>query len=97
MVDYLIQEEYVSKQLELAGEKVSEDMLTSMVLKCLPSEYDYFKPVHIFSKDKASFAEGKKAIKNCESSRNLQTTTAGNENVALLFKGTAAKISRKNL
>ena len=63
MVDYLTQEEYVSKQLELAGEKVSENMLTSIVLKGLPSEYDYFKTVHDFSKDTASFAEVKKALK----------------------------------
>ena len=51
MVDYLTRAEYVSKQLELAGEKVSENMLTSIVLKGLPSEYDYFKTVHDFSKD----------------------------------------------
>ena len=63
MVDYLTRAEYVSKQLEFAGEKVSENMLTSIVLKGLPSEYDYFKTVHDFSKDKASFAEVKKALK----------------------------------
>ena len=63
MVDYLTRAEHVSKQLELAGEKVSENMLTSIVLKGLPSDYDYFKTVHNFSKDKASFAEVKKALK----------------------------------
>ena len=91
MVDYLTRAEYVSKQLELAGEKVSENMLTSIVIKGLPSVYDYFKTVHDFPKDKASFAEVKKALKNFESSRNLQTATASNENVALLSKGTVAK------
>ena len=83
------------EKLELAGEKVSENMLTSIVLKGLPSEYDYFKTVHNFSKDKASFAEVKKALKNFESSRNLQTATASNENVALLSKGTLAKSSAR--
>ena len=95
MFDYLTRVEYVSKQLELAGEKVSENMLTSIVLKGLPSEYDYFKTVHDFSKDKTSFAEVKKAIKKFESSRNLQTATASNENVALLSKGTVAKSSAR--
>ena len=95
MVDYLTRAEYVSKQLELAGEKVPENILTSIVLKGLPSEYDYFKTVHDFSKDKASFAEVKKALKNFESSRNLQTATASNENVALLSKGTVAKSSAR--
>ena len=71
MVDYLTRAEYVIKQLELAGENVSEKLLTSIVLKGLPSEYDYFKTVHDFSKDKASFAEVKKSLKNFESSRNL--------------------------
>ena len=71
MVDYLTRAEYVSKQLELAGEKVSENMLTPIVLKGLPSEYDYFKTLHDFSKDRASFAEVKKALKNFESSPNL--------------------------
>ena len=95
MVDYLTRAKYVSKQLELAGEKVSENMLTSIVLKGLPSEYDYFKTVHDFSKDKASFAEVKKALKNFESSRNLQTATASNEHIALLSKGTVAKSSAR--
>ena len=63
MVDYLTRAEYVSKQLGRASEKVSENMLTPLVLKGLPSEYDYFKTVHDCSKDKASFAEVKKAIK----------------------------------
>ena len=96
MVDYLPRAEYLTKQLELAGEKVSENMLTSVVLKGLPSDYDYFKTVQVFSKNMASFVEVKKPIKNFESSRNLQTTTASNENVALLSKGTATKsFSRK--
>ena len=64
MVDYLTRAEYASKQLELAGEKVSENMVTSIVFKGLPSECGYFKTVHEFLKDKASFAEVKKALKN---------------------------------
>ena len=39
-------------------------MLFPIVLKGLPSEYDYFKTVHDFSKDEASFAEVKKSLKN---------------------------------
>ena len=37
----------------------------------------------------------KKALKNFESSRNLQTATASNENVALLSKRTPAKSSSR--
>ena len=87
----------MSKQLELASEKVSENVLTSIVLRCLPSEYDYFKTVHDLLKDKASFAEVKKVLKHFESSRNLrlQTATASNENVAFLSKGTYAKCSAR--
>ena len=43
MVDYLTRAVYVSRQLELARGKVSENMLTSIVLKSLPSEYGYWK------------------------------------------------------
>ena len=54
--------------------------------------------MHDFSKDKAAFAEVKKAIKKVEISRNLQTATANNESVALLSKGTTAKkVPRVNL
>ena len=69
MVDYLTRAAYVSKQLKPAGEKVSENMLTSIFLKGLPSEYDYFKTVHDFPQEKASFAEVKKALKCFESFR----------------------------
>ena len=95
MVDYLTRAEYVSKQLELACETISEKMLTLIVLNGLPSEYDYFKTVHDVSKDKASFAEVKKAFKIFESSRKLHTATASNANVALLSKGNAAKSSSR--
>ena len=95
MVDYLTRAEKVSKQLDLAGEKVSENMLTSVALKGLPSEYDYFKTVHDVSRERASFAEVKKALKIFESSRNQQTATASNENVALLSKGIVAKRSAR--
>ena len=95
MVDYLTRAEYVSKQFELAVEKISENMLTSIVFKGLPSEYVYFKTVQDFLKDKASFAEKQKALKNFESSLNLQTATVGQEMVALLSKGTNVKRSAR--
>ena len=70
-------------------------MLTSIVFKGLPSEYVYFKTVQDFLKDKASFAEKQKALKNFESSLNLQTATVGKEMVALLSKGTNVKRSAR--
>ena len=85
----------MSKHLELTGEKNSENMLTLLVLKSLLSEYDYFKTVHDFSKEKVYFAEVKKALKIFECSRNLKTATTSNENVALLSRGTPAKNSSR--
>ena len=60
MVDYLIRAEYVSRQLELARVKVSENMLTSIVLKSLPSEYGYWKK---FSKVLVSYKLRQLAMK----------------------------------
>ena len=94
MVHYLTRAECVSKHLELAGEKVTEN-ITSIVLKDLLSEYDFFKSVHSFLKTKASFSEVKKAFKSFQSSGNLQTATASNERIALLSKGTVAKSSAR--
>ena len=76
MVNYLTRAEYMSTQLDLAGEKVSETLLTSIVLKGLPPAYEYFKTVHDFF---AKFSEVKKALRNFEDSRKLassKSTTA---------------------
>ena len=56
MVDYLNREKHVSKQLQLASEKVSKNMLTSVVFEVLLSEYDRFKTISVFTK-KNFFAE----------------------------------------
>ena len=63
MVDYLTRAEFVRMQLELAGEKISENIIPSIVLKGLPKEYKYFKIVYDFSEDEATFAEGKRCCK----------------------------------
>ena len=90
--------EYYSEQLELPGAKVSENMIFSIVLKGLPSEKDYFKTVHDFSKDKASFAELKKTYKNFESSRTLQTARQLAMKMLLCYsKELVRKVPRVNL
>ena len=97
MVDYLTRVQFVSKQLQLACEKVSENMLTSNILKGLSSKYDYSKTAHEFSKHRASFPEVKKALKNFEHSRNLQTTTARNEMMLCYPKELLQKVARVKL
>ena len=47
MTDYLIRAETLSSSLEVAGEKISEKLLVSVVLKGLPDSFEYF---HNFSK-----------------------------------------------
>ena len=48
MTDYMIRAETLSSSLEVAGEKISGKLLVSVVLKCLPDSYEYFKTVHGF-------------------------------------------------
>jgi hypothetical protein len=71
IVDYLIRAEELGTQLEEADEKVSEMLLTSVVLNGLPPAYDYFKTVHNFeSKEKKQdFTDVKKALKNFAQSK----------------------------
>ena len=62
-----------------------------MVLKGSLQEYHYFKTVHDFPKDKATFAEVKTALKIFANSRNCSgaSTSTTSENVALFFTGVA--------
>ena len=64
MTDYLIRAETLSSSLEIAGEKISEKLLVSVVLKGLPDSYEYFMTVHGFSKTPTPFSDLKKALKN---------------------------------
>ena len=50
ITDYLIRAETLSSSLEVAGEKISEKLLVSVVLKGLPDSYEYFRTVHDFQK-----------------------------------------------
>ena len=54
MTDYLIRAETLSSSL-VAGEKISEKLLVSVVLKGLPDGYEYFNTVHDFSKTLTPF------------------------------------------
>ena len=64
MTDYLIRAETLSSSLEVAGEKISEKLLVSVVLKGLPDSYESFKTVHDFSKTPTPFSDLKKSLKN---------------------------------
>ena len=81
MVDYLIRAEELSQSIEQAGEKVSESLLISIVLKGLPNSFDYFKTVHDFSTTKASFSDVKKALKNFANSQELKRETSSEGDV----------------
>ena len=72
-------------------------MLTSIVLKILSQDYDSFKSMHDFSKDKVTFTEVKIAKKNFENSRNSSgaLTSSTSENVALFSKGGKSKTLAK--
>ena len=72
MTDYLIRAETLSSSLEVAGEKISEKLLVSVVLKGLPNSYEYFKTVHDFSKTPTPFSELKKALKIFADSQKLK-------------------------
>ena len=61
MTDYLIRAETLSSSLEVAGEKISEKLLVSVVFKCLPDSYEYFKTLHDFSSTRTPFSDLKKA------------------------------------
>ena len=72
MTDYLIRAETLSSSLEVAGEKISDKLLVSVVLKGLPDSYEYFKTVHDFSKTPTPFSDLKKALKNFADSQKLK-------------------------
>ena len=72
MTDYLIRAETLSSSLEVAGEKISETLLVSVVLEGLPDSYEYFKTVHDFSKTPTPFSDWKKALKNFADSQQLK-------------------------
>ena len=92
MTDYLIRAETLSSSLEVAGEKISEKLLVSVVLKGLPDSYEYFKTVHDFSKTPTPFSDLKKALKNFADSQKLKDcgNSSNTKSEAALF------VSREN-
>ena len=50
MTDYLIRAGTLSSSLEVAGEKISEKLFVSVVLKGLPDSYEYLRCCTIFQK-----------------------------------------------
>ena len=87
MIDYLIRAETVLSSLEVSGEKISEKLLVSVVLKDLPDSYEYFKTVHDFSKAPTPFSDLKKALKKFADSQKLKdcVNSSNNKSEAALF------------
>ena len=99
MTDYLIRADTLSSSLEVAGEKISENLLVSVVLKCLPDSYEYFETVHEFSKTPTPFSDLKKALKNFANSQKLKDcgNSSNTKSEAALFvsRDTSKKIFGK--
>ena len=84
MTDYLIRVETLSSSLEVAGQKISQKLLVSVVLKSLPDSYEYFKTVHDFSKTPTPSSDLKKLkisadsqkLKDCGNSSNTKSEAA---------------------
>ena len=72
MTDYLIRAETILSSLEVAGEKISEKLLVSVVFKGLFDSYEDFKTVHGFSKTPTPFSDLKKALKKIADSQKLK-------------------------
>ena len=87
MTDYLIRAETLSSSLKVAGEKISEKLLVSVVLKGLPDSYEYFKTVHDFSKSPTPFSDLKKALKKFADSQKLKNcgNSSNTKSEAALF------------
>ena len=99
ITDYLIRAETLSSSLEVAGQKISEKLLVSVVLKGLPDSYEYFRTGHDFSSSRTPFSDLKKALKNFADSQKLKDcgTTSNSKSEAALFasRGNGRKFSGK--
>eukprot|EP00921_Rhytidocystis_pertsovi_P018003 GHVQ01028274.1.p1 GENE.GHVQ01028274.1~~GHVQ01028274.1.p1 ORF type:complete len:179 (+),score=11.41 GHVQ01028274.1:47-538(+) len=54
---YLLRPEYASNELNKANQEVPEGMLSSLILRGLPYEFQYFRNMQVMSKTRQSFAE----------------------------------------
>ena len=72
MTEYLIRAETLSYSLEVAGKKISEKLLVSVVFKGWLINYEYFRAVHDFSKNPIPFPDLKKSLKKFADPQNLK-------------------------
>ena len=100
MTDYLIRAETLSSSLDVAGEKTSEKLLVSVVLKGLPDTYEYFKTMHDFLKTPTPFSDLKKALKIFADSQNLEdcdnSINTNSDATFFVSRDNAKKISKKS-
>jgi hypothetical protein len=73
MVDFLIRAEELFFALEDAGERVTEQMQKSLVLKALPDSYENFVCIENAKERDSSFTELKKALINYYDRRHAKT------------------------
>ena len=99
VTDYLIRVETLSSSIEVAGEKISEKLLVSIVLKGLPDSCEYFQTVHGFSKAPTPFSDLKKALKDFEDSQKLKDCgnliTTKSEAALFVLRDNSKKVSGK--
>ena len=99
MKDYLIRPETLSSSLEVAGEKISQKLLVSIVLKGLRDSFEYFKTVHDFFKTPTPFSDLKKALKYFADSQKLKEAgrarNSKSETTLLVSEESSKKISGK--
>ena len=76
VTDYIIRAETAQASLKNAGESISDSLLTAMVLKGLPKEYQPFTTVITQKEKSLSFSEFKVALRNFEDTAMLQKQSA---------------------
>ena len=72
LTDYLIRVETFSSLSELEGEKISEKVLVSVVLRELPDNLEYFKTAHDFCETAFPFSDLKKSLKCVADSQKMK-------------------------
>lgn len=81
VTDYIIRAETAITALRNAGETLSDDLLTAMILKGLP---DTFKPFSIFitqSDEKLTFADFKAKLRSYESTEKFGIASSGEDSI----------------
>ena len=83
--EYLTRAEEYQYELKQVGEEVTEKILTSLIMKGMPEEFDIYVTLVKFSKEKKGFDELKKGLVNFESDRRNESKY--NHSESALYSG----------